>query len=125
MFGPLVEPVTLQLTGQGADHYAQVSVVGGRGQSGLESTGPLATGELRGLAVPFPPLASPLVEIVWSGAGLVQLSWTPVAGAMTYTVLGAPTVAGPWTPLLTTAGTSTTLTILNDELRLFQVIAGS
>jgi len=125
VFGPLVEPVTLQLTGQGGDHYAQVSIVGGGGQNGLVSSGPLAVGEQRSLAVPFPQPDSPVVDIAWTAPGQVSLTWAPVAGATSYTVLGAPTMAGPWTPLLTTPGTSTTLMILDDELRLFRVTAGS
>ncbi len=122
-FGPLVEPVTLQLTGQGAEHYAQVGVATGWGQSGLVSTGPLAAGEPRSLSVPFPPLEAPALEIVWNGPGQAQLSWAPVAGATGYQVLAADTPEGPWALLESTVATSTTLSVGEDQTRLLRVVA--
>ena len=122
-FGPLEEPVTLQLTGQGADHYAQVSLATGWGQSGLVSSGALGNGETRNLALPFPPLDVPQVEIAWTGPGQVLLSWVAVPGATSYAIHGAPTMAGPWTLLQSTAGTSTSVTVPDDATRLFRVTA--
>jgi hypothetical protein len=123
MFGDLAEPVSLQLTGQGADHYAQLSLATSWGQSGLTSTGPLGMGETRSLPLAFPGLEAPLLDIAWTGPGQVTLSWAAVPGATGYAVFGAPTEAGPWQLLQTTAGSTAAISILDDATRIFRVSA--
>lgn len=122
-FGPLVEPVTLQVTGQDANHYAQASLVTSWGQGGLASSGFLAGGSTTSQPLPFPPLDAPQVEIAWSGPGQATLSWGPVPGATGYQVLAADTPAGPWTVLETTTASGTTLIVDDSQTRLLRVVA--
>jgi hypothetical protein len=118
-----VEPVTLQLTGQGADHLAQVGLITGWGQSGLSSSGVLGAGAPVSLPLPFPPLAAPQVEIQWSAPGQANLSWSPVPGAAGYQVLTADTPEGPWSMLESTVATGATLSVGEDQTRLLRVVA--
>ena len=61
IMGSIVPPLTLQLTGLGADHFVELAGVAGVTAFGVESRGYLAPGETRSLpviqAVNYPPLA--------------------------------------------------------------------
>lgn len=62
VFGPIETPLTLQLSGLGADHFAQVTGAAGATRFGIESRGQLAHGETRNQTViqsiNYPPVAN-------------------------------------------------------------------
>lgn len=66
-------------------------------------------------------LVAPVVQIT-AAAGLVDLSWNAVPGALEYEVSSAPAPGGPWTVEALTSGTSASLP-LAPPLRLYVVRA--
>lgn len=73
VFGPVEEPLTLELTGLGGDYYTEVSLIGLNGRSGVVDQGTLAPGTHR--SVPVPLLSgSPKLTVVKAGSGTGTVS---------------------------------------------------
>ncbi|HLY74537.1 MAG TPA: hypothetical protein VKU80_10505, partial [Planctomycetota bacterium] len=112
--GPAAPPCVDAGVMNGRTYYYAVSALNAGGESA-----PCATVT----ATPLPTPAAPSGLSTTAGNGEIQLSWTPVPGAISYSVRRSSSASGPWTKIANPTGAAYTDTGLDNGLAVFYAVA--